>query len=89
MAMLEAMGSGLAVIASDLPGLNEAVVDGESGVLVPAGDARALADALGELAANPGKRRALGAAAAVRAGNYSVEAVGARYRELLREVTAH
>ena len=42
----------------------------------------ALATALGELAGNQAKRRALGAAAAVRAGNYSLESVGASYRRL-------
>jgi len=87
-AMLEAMGSGLAVIASDLPGLNEAVVDGISGVLVPPGDHAALAATIRELAADPAQRRALGDAAASRARDYSVEAVGEGYRELLREVIA-
>jgi colanic acid/amylovoran biosynthesis glycosyltransferase len=87
-AMLEAMGSGLAVVASDLPGLNEAIIDGESGVLVAPGDAATLAAAIGELAANPAQRRALGEAAKVRAGAYSVEAVGAGYRALLHEVIA-
>ena len=87
-AMLEAMGSGLAVIASDLPGLSEAIEDGVSGVLVPAGDSDALATAIGEVAGDLGKRRALGEAAKVSAAAYSVEAVGAGYRKLLREVTS-
>jgi len=87
-AMLEAMGSGLAVIASDLPGLSEAIVDGESGLLVPAGDVAGLAAAIGDLAGDPAKRGALGEAAARRALDYSVDAVGVRYRGLLREVIA-
>lgn len=86
--MLEAMGSGLAVVASDLAGLNEAVVDGVSGRLVAPGDPASLAAAIGDLAADPAKRRALGEAAAARAQEYSVEAVGAGYRALLREVLA-
>jgi len=85
-AMLEAMGSGLAVIASDLPGLNEAISNGESGVLVPPGDAAALATAIGELAGDQARRRALGEAAKVRAAAYSIQAVGAGYRALLREL---
>jgi len=85
-AMLEAMGAGLAVIASNLPGLNEAIEDGESGVLVPPGDVAALAIAIGELAADPAQRRALGEAAKARAQLYSVESVGAGYRQLLHEV---
>jgi len=88
-AMLEAMGSGLAVIASDLPGLNEAIVDGISGVLVAPGDARALAEGLRDLAGDPQKRLALGAGAAARARDYSVESVGAGYRALLHEVSVN
>ena len=85
-AMLEAMGSGLAVIASDLPGLNEAVVHNVSGVIVPPGDAAALASALGELIARPGTCKALGEAAARRAQEFSITEVGSSYRALLREV---
>jgi glycosyltransferase involved in cell wall biosynthesis len=87
-AMLEAMGSGLAVVASDLAGLNEAITHGESGVLVEPGNPAALATAIGELAADPARRRALGEAAARRALDYTVDAVGAGYRALLKEVTA-
>jgi len=85
-AMLEAMGSGLAVIASDLAGLNEAIEDGVSGVLVAAGDPAALAAAVRDVAGDPRRRAALGEAAARRAQAYSVEAVGAGYRALLVEV---
>jgi glycosyltransferase involved in cell wall biosynthesis len=88
-ALLEAMGSGLAVVASDLPGLNEAIVSGESGLVVAPGDAEALAAAIGELVADAGKRRALGDAAASRAQGYSVESVGAGYATLLRDVIPH
>lgn len=87
-AMLEAMGAGCSVVASDLPGLNEAIVDGESGLLVPAGDAPALAAALTSLAHDPEERERLGAEARVRAAAYSVESVGAAYRALMREVIA-
>ena len=85
-AMLEAMGSGLAVIASNLAGLNEAIEDGVSGVLVPPADPAALATALRQIAGEPAKRRALGEAAARRAEAYSLESVGARYRALITEV---
>ena len=49
-ALLDAMGTGLPAVASDLPGINEAVVDGETGLLVPAGDVERLRTALLELA---------------------------------------
>jgi len=61
--LMEAMSSGLAVVASDLSGIPELVRDGESGLLVAPGDARALAGALRALAEDPALRRRLGAAA--------------------------
>jgi glycosyltransferase involved in cell wall biosynthesis len=45
-ALMEAMASGVAVVATDVGGTNELVVDGQSGLLVPAYAPRALADAL-------------------------------------------
>lgn len=85
-ALLEAMGAGCAVIASALPGLDEAVEEGRSGVLVPPGDAAALARTLRVLADDAELRDSLGAAARVRAQQYSVAAVGQGYRELFAEV---
>lgn len=61
-AVLEAMARGLPVVASRHGGIPEAVQDGETGLLVPEGDAPALAEALAALAADPARRRRLGAA---------------------------
>jgi glycosyltransferase involved in cell wall biosynthesis len=58
--ILEAMAAGLPVLASDVGGVAEAVVDGETGSLVPAGDAAALARALERLLADPALRSRLG-----------------------------
>ncbi|SEJ65717.1 glycosyltransferase [Demequina mangrovi] len=85
-AMLEAMGAGCAVVASDLPGLNEAIQAGHSGVLVPEGDPDALARSLEVIVEDQELRAALGVAARERAQEYSVEAVGARYRALFHDV---
>ena len=60
--LMEAMASGLPVVASRLSGIPELVADGVSGLLVPPGDAHALADALATLAEDPDLRRRLGAA---------------------------
>jgi glycosyltransferase involved in cell wall biosynthesis len=58
----EAMGCETAVVASDAGGLPEVVEHGVTGLVVPRGDPTALAAAIGELLANPARRRAMGQA---------------------------
>jgi glycosyltransferase involved in cell wall biosynthesis len=58
---LEAMAWGRPVIGSDAGGLAEIIVDGSSGILVPAGDADALATAIRSVMSNPPLREAMGA----------------------------
>jgi glycosyltransferase involved in cell wall biosynthesis len=65
-AALEAMAAGRPLVASHVGGLAETVVDAETGMLVPPGDAGALADALARLAADPALRARLGAAGRAR-----------------------
>jgi glycosyltransferase involved in cell wall biosynthesis len=60
--VLEAMAAGLPVVASRVGGVPEQVLDGRTGTLVEPGDADGLADALGRLAADGPRARALGAA---------------------------
>ncbi|MEO8478727.1 MAG: glycosyltransferase [Gemmatimonadota bacterium] len=60
--MLEAMGAGLPVVATDVGGNREVVVPGETGLLVPVGDPQALADAVDEVLGDPVQARAWGAA---------------------------
>jgi glycosyltransferase involved in cell wall biosynthesis len=57
---LEAMATGLPVLASDVSAVPEVVVDGETGVLVPPADAAALSAGFTRLAADPALRQALG-----------------------------
>ncbi len=57
---LEAASYSLPVVAAKSGGVAEAVVDGETGILVPPGDIQALADTLQELLNDPLKRRTLG-----------------------------
>ncbi len=64
--ILEAMSVGLAIVASDVGGVGEALKDGESGLLVAPGDPHALARALGDLIEDPGRSASLGAAARLR-----------------------
>jgi glycosyltransferase involved in cell wall biosynthesis len=65
--VLEAMAAELPVVASGVGGLAELVVDGETGILVPPGETRALAAALGRLVGDRELRRRLGAAGRARA----------------------
>ncbi|QDB78481.1 glycosyltransferase family 4 protein [Georgenia wutianyii] len=86
--LLEAMGTGCAVVASALAGIDEAVRDDVDGVLTAPGDPAALARALDDLAADPGRRAELGRSARERATEFSADAVGRRYVDLLRSLTS-
>lgn len=67
MSIVEAMLAGLPVVASDLRGVREQVVAGETGLLFPARDVAALTAALARLVADPARRRAMGEAGRARA----------------------
>ena len=60
MSILEAMALARPVVTSDVGGAGEAVVDGETGIVVPPGDTAAAAAALANLAADPVAAQALG-----------------------------
>jgi glycosyltransferase involved in cell wall biosynthesis len=62
--LIEAAGAGCAIVASDIPGINDIVHGGESGWLVPAGNIKALAAGLIAALRDPGERLRRGAAAA-------------------------
>jgi glycosyltransferase involved in cell wall biosynthesis len=88
-AALEAMARGRPVVASAVGGLGEAVVANVTGILVPPGDAPALATALERLIADPALARRLGAAGAKRvAEHFRAEQMVAAYEALYREILA-
>ena len=65
--VIEFMAKEKPVVASRLAGIAEAVVDGETGLLVPPGDATALAEALRQLLADRERRLSMGASGRQRA----------------------
>ncbi len=64
--VLEASAMGKAVVTTNTQGCREAVVDGETGILVPVADVSALADALERLIRNPELRKTMGRAGRAR-----------------------
>lgn len=58
--LMEAQSQALACIATDVSAIPELIVDGETGLLVPAEDPAALAGAIADLAADPERRLFLG-----------------------------
>jgi glycosyltransferase involved in cell wall biosynthesis len=87
--VLEAMSCGRPVVASDVGAISSAVVDGHTGVLVPPGDAAALAGALEFLVDQPGTRERLGRAARTHVQNdYELHSCTARLRAFLETVYA-
>jgi glycosyltransferase involved in cell wall biosynthesis len=85
---LEAGACGTPTVASDVPGLRESVVDGETGVLVPHGDVAALSAALAALLTDVALRRRMGSAARRFAEQYSWEATADGVERALDRVVA-
>ena len=71
--VIEANARGVPVVAARVPGLKDAVVDGETGVLVPPGDRKALARALIGLLRDRGERERLAGNALARSRLYTWE----------------
>jgi glycosyltransferase involved in cell wall biosynthesis len=63
LSLMEALATGLPAIATDVGGVPDVVRDGVTGVLVPPGDADALATAINGLLEDPARRRAMSVAA--------------------------
>ncbi|MBI3506511.1 MAG: glycosyltransferase family 4 protein [Proteobacteria bacterium] len=82
--ILEAMLAGLPVVATDIRGSREEVIDGLTGLLVPVRDPAALGTALAKLAADPALRAAMGKAGLERARElYDERKVVARQLEFM------
>lgn len=89
-ALIEAQGLGLAAVATDCDfGPAEILEPGQTGLLVPRGDAAALAEAMRALLTDPERRRRMGEAARQRArALFSVDSACESLRRRLEEVLA-
>lgn len=88
--LLEAMAVGVPVVATRIPGVVDVIEHGQSGLLVPPSDARALAGAIVDLARNPALRRSLVDTGRDRvARHFSLAASARMYAALYQEILAH
>jgi len=86
-AVIEAMQAEVPVIATDIPGNDELIVDGTTGVLVPLGDRAAFARESLALLDDETRRRSCGQAASVRIEHaFSVQQMVDRHVELYRRL---
>lgn len=85
---LEAAVAGKPIVASDIGGLRDIVADGETGLMVRAGDRVALRDALERMSGDADLRKRMGRAAAERAKLFSPEAVVPRFEQAYRDAIA-
>ncbi len=87
--ILEAMATGLPIVATRVGGLPELVVDGKTGLLVEPGNPRRLADSLTRLLRDEPVRASMGAKARERAiARHSMQAVTRRTEQVLLDAVA-
>jgi glycosyltransferase involved in cell wall biosynthesis len=86
--VLEGMASGRPVVVTHNPGISDYINDGVDGVLVPAGDEVAFADAVHDLLADPQRAQEIGRAAAARVRrNYPSARMARDFALILKSVT--
>lgn len=88
-AILEAMAHGLPVVATNVGGVPDVVVDGVTGLLVPPRDPPALARAMGALLDDPAHRQAMGQAGRARVeARFSLQAMVTATAQVLEEAVS-
>jgi glycosyltransferase involved in cell wall biosynthesis len=86
--LLEAMSTERPVVATSVGGVPEVVRDGREGILVPPGDAAALAAGIARLVGDGELRRRLGSAAGARAAAFDIRRAVRRQEEVYRSLLA-
>jgi glycosyltransferase involved in cell wall biosynthesis len=87
-AILEGMAAGLAMVVTDMGGNAEAVLDGETGFVVPPSNPQAIACAMLKIAGDPGLRLRFGLAGRRRVErNFSIERSVTAHLEIYRELS--
>ncbi|GAB2787966.1 glycosyltransferase family 4 protein [Halomonas shantousis] len=87
--LLDAMDHGVPIVAARVDGIPDIVIDQESGVLVPAEDSDALAQAIAALIDDPERRTRLAAGARRRLDAFTPQAMGSAYLALYRRLLGH
>jgi glycosyltransferase involved in cell wall biosynthesis len=85
--LLEAAACARAVVTTDVPGCRDAIEPGVTGLLVPARNAKALADALRELINNPARCKAMGdAGRRLAEASFDIQQVVASHLRIYQEL---
>jgi glycosyltransferase involved in cell wall biosynthesis len=84
--IMEAMASGVPVVATDIPGTRDLIQDGDNGWLAPTGDPGALADAILTAMGTPELRASMSERGLQVVRAYSIESVAAQYAALYQEL---
>jgi glycosyltransferase involved in cell wall biosynthesis len=84
-ALLEAMASGVAPVATRVGGIPEVITDGRDGLLVDPGDPTALAAALARALGDDDERARIAACARARAGDFDLVHAVHRTEEIYRQ----
>ena len=88
--LLEAMAARKPVVATDVEGCAEVVVDGETGILVPPGNSHALAQAILALLSNPGRACTMGKRARELVNqHFTLSSMVGQHEKLYRDLLAH
>jgi glycosyltransferase involved in cell wall biosynthesis len=86
--VFECMAHSSPLVATAVGGVPDVVEDGVSGILVPRRDPRALAEAVSELLADPGRRASLSAAATERLRNFTIGSLAAQFADLYEDLVS-